>query len=254
MRTRTPTKALLACTLLTLALAAAGDDLNGAPSWPTNEFHFTRMYYNGNSYDRGWGGGSWTTDYPEAEYHFTMGVSRLTRVDVGEQSRMLELTDDTIFDYPWLYAVEVGRWYLDDTEAGRLREYLLRGGFLMTDDFHGSRQWASFLESMQRVFPDRPIVEIPETDEVMNVLYTLDERIQIPGIAALRFGQTYEQDGVEPHWRGIYDDSGRLMVAINFNMDLGDAWEHADDPFYPEQMTGLAYRFAVNYVVYAMTH
>jgi hypothetical protein len=237
-----------------LALTAAGDDLNGAPSWPTNEFHFTRMFYNGNSYERGWGGGSWTTDYPEAEYHFTMGVGRLTRVDIGEQSRMLALTDDTLFDYPWLYAVEVGRWYLDDTEAGRLREYLLRGGFLMTDDFHGSRQWASFMESMQRVFPDRPVVEIAENDEVLHALYDLDERVQIPGIAALRYGQTYEQDGVTPHWRGIYDDSGRLMVAINFNMDLGDAWEHADDSFYPEAMTTLAYRFAVNYVVYAMTH
>jgi hypothetical protein len=247
-------KGLLAGGALALALAAAGDDLNGAPSWPTNEFHFTRMFYNGNGYDRGWGGGSWTTDYPEAEYHFTMGVSRLSRVDVGSESRMLQLTDDTLFNYPWLYAVEVGRWYLNDTEAARLREYLLRGGFLMTDDFHGSRQWASFLESMQRVFPDRPIVEIEESDEVMHVLYDLNERIQIPGIAALRFGQTYEQDGVQPHWRGIYDDAGRLMVAINFNMDLGDAWEHADDPFYPEPMTGLAYRFAVNYVVYAMTH
>ena len=141
---------------------------------------------------------------------------------------MLEVTDDTIFDYPWLYAVEVGRWYLDDVQAARLREYLLRGGFLMTDDFHGSREWASFVESMQRVFPDRPIVEIADTDEVLHVLYDVDERIQIPGIAALRYGVTYERDGVTPHWRGIYDDAGRLMVAINFNMDLGDAWEHAE--------------------------
>jgi hypothetical protein len=182
-------------------------------------------------------GGSWTTDYPEAEYHFTRGVGRLTRVDIGEQSRMLELQDDTIFDYPWLYAVEVGRWYLDDIDAARLREYLLRGGFLMTDDFHGSAEWAGFMESMQRVFPDRPVVEITDDDEVLHVLYDV-----------------YERDGVKPQWRGIYDDHGRLMVAINFNMDLGDAWEHADDAFYPEAMTGLAYRFAVNYVIYAMTH
>jgi hypothetical protein len=110
------------------------------------------------------------------------------------------------------------------------------------------------MASMQRVFPDRPVVEIADSDEVMHVLYDVDSRIQIPGIAALRYGSTYEQDGVKPHWRGIYDDAGRLMVAINFNMDLGDAWEHADDPFYPEAMTGLAYRFAVNYVIYAMTH
>jgi Domain of unknown function (DUF4159) len=244
------TRPLVGFALALVAFCAAGD-LNNAPDWPTNEFHFTRMFYHG---DRGWGRDSWTTDYPSAEYHFTMGVRRLTRVDIGEQARMLQVTDDTIFDYPWLYAVEVGRWYLDDNEAARLREYLLRGGFLMTDDFHGTRQWATFVDSMQRVFPDRPIVEIPESDEVMHVLYDLNQRIQIPGIAALRYGVTYEQDGVQPHWRGIYDDEGRLMVAINFNMDLGDAWELADAPYYPENMTALAYRFAVNYVVYAMTH
>jgi hypothetical protein len=247
-------KCCLAFALAMTTLVAAGADLGGAPSWPTEEFHFVRMYYDGgNGYGR-WGRGGWTTDYPEAEYHFTMGVKRLSRVDIGEQARMLEVTDDAIFDYPWLYAVEVGSWYLNDHEAERLREYLLRGGFLMTDDFHGSREWQGFVESMQRVFPDRPIVEIPDSDEVFHVLYDTDQRIQIPGIAALRYGVTYEGDGVVPHWRGIYDDNGRLMVAINFNMDLGDAWEHADDPGYPEAMTGLAYRFAVNYVVYAMTH
>jgi hypothetical protein len=244
-------KVSLAATLALTALGAAGDDLNGAPSWPDDEFHFARMFYEGGGR---WGRGGWTTDWPEAEEHFRLGVSRLTRVSIGERARMLEVTDDTIFDYPWLYAVEVGSWYLGDAEAARLREYLLRGGFLMTDDFHGSAEWQGFTESMQRVFPDRPIVEIPDTDEVLHVLYDVDERIQIPGIAALRYGVTYERDGVTPHWRGIYDDNGRLMVAINFNMDLGDAWEHANDPGYPEPMTGLATRFAVNYVIYAMTH
>jgi hypothetical protein len=245
-------KALLTVAAALTALAAAGDDLMGAPSWPTEEFHFTRMYYNGSG--GGWGRSSFRTDYPEAEQHFTLGVRRLTRVEIGQQARMLEVTDDMIFDYPWLYAVEVGRWHLNDVEAARLREYLLRGGFLMTDDFHGSAEWSNFVESMQRVFPDRPIVEMPDDDEVKHVLYDLEAHIQIPGIAALRYGVTYERDGVTPHWRGIYDDKGRLMVAINFNMDLGDAWEHANDAFYPEPMTGLATRFAVNYVIYAMTH
>jgi hypothetical protein len=243
-----------ACALALLALTAAGDEYGYAPDQPSNEFHFVRMVYRDGGFRSGYGDRSWTVDYPEAEYHFHMGVSRLTKVDIGEQARMLRVTDDAIFDYPWLYAVEVGRWYLDDVEAARLREYLLRGGFLMTDDFHGTYQWQGFVESMQRVFPDRPIVEIEQTDEVWHVLYDLDNRVQIPGIRPLMFGQTYEEDGVTPHWRGIYDDDGRLMVAINFNMDLGDAWEHADDPRYPEPMTTLAYRFAVNYVVYSMTH
>ena len=256
--TSLPAKIVLAAAVLLTALAAAGDDLNGAPRWPTDEFHFVRMYYN--NYGGGYGGGfrgyggSYTTDYPDAEQHFTMGVGRLTRVDIGQVPRMIAVTDDMVFDYPWLYAVEVGHWYLDDTEAARLREYLLRGGFLMTDDFHGTQEWQVFVESMQRVFPDRPIVEIPDEDEVKHVLYDLEAHIQIPGIAALRYGVTYEKDGVTPHWRGIYDDKGRLMVAINFNMDLGDAWELANEPYYPEPMTALATRFAVNYVIYAMTH
>ena len=184
----------------------------------------------------------------------TNGISRLTVIDTAYGGKFLDPMDEELFDYPWLYAVEVGRWHLDDREAARLQEYLLRGGFLMVDDFHGSYQWASFLDSMQRVFPTRSIVEIPENDPLLHTLYDLDQRTQIPGIQYLRSGITYEDDGYTPHWRGIYDDEGRLMVAINFNMDLGDAWEHADLPEYPESMTALAYRFAVNYVIYAMTH
>ncbi len=110
------------------------------------------------------------------------------------------------------------------------------------------------MSSMQRLFPDRSVIEISESDEVMHVLYDLDNRIQIPGMHTYWSGQTYERDGFTPHWRGIYDDSGRLIVAINFNMDIGDALEHADHPQYPEPMTALAYRFGINYVIYAMTH
>ena len=231
----------------TLAVPASGDPPRGAPA---SEFRFTRLQYT----DLGYGfGRSWLVDYPEAEVHFGRAVSRLTRVEIGEPG-MVSLRDDDLFDYPWLYAVEVGRWHLDDQEAARLREYLLRGGFLMVDDFHGTFEWRRFMESLSKVFPDRPVVDIRDDDEVLHVLYDVDERIQIPGIAPLSRGVTYEQDGVTPYWRGIYDDRGRLMVAINFNMDLGDAWEHADDPRYPEPMTALAYRFAVNYVIYAMTH
>ena len=108
---------------------------------------------------------------------------------------------------------------------------------------------------MQRVFWDRPIVEIPDHDEIFHVLYDLDQRVQIPGSNAVWRGVTWEHPlGVPAHWRGVYDDEGRLVVAINFNMDLGDAWEHADDAFYPEPLTALAYRFGVNYVIYSMTH
>ena len=228
-----------------------------------SEFQFARLQYNGNNLGGrgGWGRGSWTTDWPEAEHFLTEGISRLTNVDVtqvalynGEGGERINLADDSIFDYPWLYAVEVGRWAFNALEADKLREYLLRGGFLMVDDFHGSYEWSQFEIGMKQVFPNRPIRDIPDNDEVFHVLYDLDSKIQIHGLGAFYRGVTYEQDGYDPHWRGIYDDHGRLVVAINHNMDLGDAWEHADTPGYPEPMTALAYRFAVNYVIYSMTH
>jgi hypothetical protein len=227
------------------------------------ELHFARLIYGGDGYsDRFAGrGNSWTTDMPEAEHFFMQGVQRLTNVDVmpvslysGAGGERIKLNDDNVFDFPFLYAVEVGHWQLTAEEITTLREYLLRGGFLMVDDFHGSQEWAVFMDSMRRVFPERAMVDIEDRDEVLHVLYDLDERIQIPGLAALYNGVTYEQDGVKPAWRGVYDDNGRLMVAANHNMDLGDALEHADNPEYPENMTAMAYRFAVNYVIYAMTH
>ena len=209
--------------------------------------------YNQNpSSRRGWGGG-WRTDYADAEYHLMQGINRLTRVDgqsvewSGEGGRIIQLTDDRVFDYPWLYAVEVGQWYLSDSEAARMREYLDRGGFLIVDDFWGPYEWSVFVESMLRVFPDRPIVELGEDHALLHVLYDLDQRTQIPGRGGNRRGTV-------PHWRGIFDDENRLVVAINFNMDMGDAWEHADAPWYPEPYTALAYRFAVNYLIYSMTH
>ena len=167
---------------------------------------------------------------------------------------IIELTDDRLFDFPWLYAVEVGAMHLSAAEALNLREYLLRGGFLMVDDFHGPFQWDNFAYAMQQVFPDRRIVDIADDSEVFHVVYDLDERMQIPGLRPLREGRTWELGGNIPHWRGIFDDDGRLMVAINFNMDLGDAWEHADWPDYPEPYSAMAYRFAVNYVIYSLTH
>jgi hypothetical protein len=220
------------------------------------EFQFVRLAYSSNSYS-GWGRGGrqmWQTDWPDAEHHFLKGVDRLTRIATAESGRILTALDDDIFDYPWIYAVEVGYWSLSDQEAAQLRDYLLRGGFLMVDDFHGTREWTSFVASMERIFPDRPIVDIPEDDEAFHVIYDLDHRIQIPSRMIIWTGVTYERDGYTPRWRGIYDDDGRLLVAINFNMDIGDAWEHADLPAYPENLTALAYRFGINYLVYAMTH
>jgi hypothetical protein len=237
----------------------AGQELfDSGPAHPEAEFQMGRLIYadqNGRT-QRGWRPW-WAIDWPEAECHITRGIERLTRIDVAHDSFRARAFDPRLFDYPWLFAQQVGHWYLSDEEAAQLHEYLLRGGFLVVDDFHGEYEWAVFVESMRRVLPGSPIIEIPETDPLLHILYDLDQRTQIPGRRHLYRGpggRIEAQLQGPPHWRGIYDGEGRLMVAINFNMDMGDAWEHADDPIYPEPMTALAYRFGINYIIYAMTH
>ncbi len=194
----------------------------------------------------------WTQDYPRADRHFSLALRRLTRVQVRSVEQPVNLDEGDAYDWPWLYAVQVGEWGLTDAQAKLLREYLLRGGFFMADDFHGTFEWEMFEQRIRRVFPDRPIVDIADSDAIFHTVYDLDERYQVPGAAHLRLG--YKNNGIGAHWRGIYDDKGRIMVAISYNSDLGDAWEWADEPLYPEKFSALAIRIGVNYVVYAMTH
>jgi hypothetical protein len=201
------------------------------------------------------GHSSWTNDYPRADRHFLLAIRRLLRLQVRSVEQPVSLDDpDDVFNYPWLYAVFVGEWNLTDPEAQILREYLLRGGFLMCDDFWGTRDWEVFARSIKRVFPDRPVVEIANQDAIFHTVYNLDERYQVPGEWSIHSGVPYRNDGYTAHWRGIYDDRGRLMVAIAFNSDLGDSWEWADDSDYPEEYSALGIRIGVNYIVYSMTH
>ncbi|MBK5294254.1 MAG: DUF4159 domain-containing protein [Acidobacteriia bacterium] len=219
------------------------------------EFAFARLRYQPmrNGY-YGRAGGSWATDYPKADRQFVQGVRRLTRIHTRSVEQVVDLESDEIFNFPWVYATEVGRWDLKEGQVKKMREYLLKGGFMMTDDFHGTFEWDVFMASMQRVFPDRPVVDLENKEEIFHVLYNLDDKFQVPGIQMFYTGRIYEQDGIEARWRGIHDDQGRLMVAICHNMDLGDAWEWADHPRYPEKYASLAYRIGVNYIIYAMTH
>jgi len=253
MQLRTVVRAVVLLIIAGGALCADSDPRATKTAAPFSEFRFARMAYD--NYSGGFRGGpGWLTDWPDAEVHLMDGVRRLTRIDAAVDNSRISIMDDALFDTPWLYAVEVGGWFLSAQETARLRDYLLRGGFLMVDDFHGSQEWEGFMESMRRVFPDRPVVDIPIKDSVFHLLYDLDNTVQIPGIGAASRGMTYERDGTTPHWRGIYDDQGRLMVVINFNMDLGDAWEHADVPDYALTYTARAYKYAINYMLYAMTH
>jgi hypothetical protein len=238
--------------------------------FPSNaEFHFVRVEYTDlPQYHRYWsyasrrgrGEGWWIVDWPDADDHFSSGVQRLTRIHTGEPLHF-RLTDDKLFEHPWIYATQAGWWGLSDAECNRLRDYLLRGGFLVVDDFWGPEQWEVFRHTMQRVLPNHPISDIAETDSVMHVLYDITEKdlTFIPGTRHLRIGPggnvvVYQPEGTHPAWRAIYDDKGRMVVAVNFNTDVGDAWEYADAPEYPEQMTALAYRYGINYLIYSMSH
>ena len=210
--------------------------------------------YRGNQ-DWKHGAANWTIDYPRSDRHLSEAVRRLTRVHVRSVEQPIDLDDgDDAFNYPWLYAVEVGYWNLTPDQIVKFREFLMRGGFFMCDDFHGTQEWNGFMRIMQQVFPDRPVVDIPNDDQIFHVIYDLSDRYQVPGAQFLYSHRQYEKDGTQARWRGIYDDHGRLMVAICHNVDLGDSWEWADQPQYPEKYSSLGIRIATNYIVYSMTH
>jgi len=231
------------------------------------EWAFARLMYPQSPYARGgrgfgfrggglWSEGNtmWTQDYPRADRHFVLALRRLTRLHVRSVEQPVNLDEGGVGDWPWLYAVQTGHWQLTDTQAKTLREYLLRGGFFMADDFWGPTEWEIFMDSMKKVFPDRQVVELDNKEPIFHAVYDLDDRYQVASHGSVMRGVSFKCDGCPDHWRGIFDDRGRLMVAMTYQSDVGDSWEWADDPYYPERYSALGIRIGVNYVIYAMTH
>lgn len=211
------------------------------------EFYFTRGVY--------CCGSSWRTDWPKADEQFVHVLQRLIDIDVSPEQNAIRLDDPELRRYPFLYVLEVGGMRLTDAEVEGLRNYLLAGGFLVVDDFWGSWQWANFEREIRRVFPDREIEDVPLSHPIFNLVYPIEEIIQVPAINVWRgTRQTSEQDGYVPFVKGIFDDAGRLMVLINGNTDLGDAWEWAEQPDYPLAFSTYAFRMGVNFIVYAMSY
>lgn len=225
------------------------------------EFVLARLMYPPHPYGMfgmGWGDWrhgrtSWTNDYPRADRHFVSAVRRLTRVNVRSVEQPVNLDDgDDVFNWPFLYE-EGGAMALTQSQIAKLHDYLERGGFLVLDDSWGSRQSQLLDEELQKILPGHEVGEIVNSDPVFHTVFDLDNRGPIPGQWSLG-GRPYLNDGYEPHWRGVYDDRGRLAVAIWLNVDTGDSWEWADDPRYPERYSALGIRIGVNHIVYAMTH
>lgn len=206
--------------------------------------------------NRNWkeGYSAWTVDYPLGDRNYLRHLRRLLNTAVRSVEQPVDLDDgDDVFNWPFLLASFVGGWDLTDAQAAKLREYLLRGGFLMCDSFFGTEEWEGFQATMRRIFPDRPIVELPDDSPIFHTAYDLDKRRQVRNGRSLARGG-FRLDGVDPHWRGVLDDAGRVMVAISFNNDLGDSWQYADVAEYPQEDTYLGIRLGVNYALYAMTH
>jgi hypothetical protein len=219
-------------------------------AWEKTEFAFGRLRYR--SSRNGWYQ-RWGIDCNKSDRIFMNALRRLTRIHARSVEHIVDVESDEIFDWPWMYAVSVSDWKLTDAQAARLRQYFDRGGFLMVDDFHGPSEWMRFAEGLRKIYPNPDVVELPSDHPIFHTVYSMSKRIQIPG-ANVVHGPGYERDGVEPHWMGVLDEKRRVVIAICFNHDVGDAWEFADSTEYPEHIASEAFRLGVNYVMYAMTH
>jgi hypothetical protein len=244
-------------------------DRGGVPDWKVDPafkndvFTFVRIEYD--SYRGGYGrGGGWRTDWPDAELNLSFRLQQLTSLRVNPNPITMRLTDPRLFDYPFIYIVEPGALTFSEDEVLALRKYLTNGGFLMVDDFWGDYQWDNFYREIKRVFPNREPTELPLDHEIFRCVYHLKEKPQIPSINAAWSGKsegiTWERghggNTQTVHYKGIFDDKGRMMAFIGHNTDLGDGWEReGEDPWYFREFSEKkAYPLGINIVVYAMTH
>lgn len=245
----------LVLAMVVLALTACAADVRAASDGvaaPVHEFYFTRGNYGGES---GEFGPRWAVDFPKADEQFLVALKRLSVVDAYPHDHALEIDRPSLREFPFLYMLEVGSLDLDARRAARLRDYLLAGGFLVIDDFWGSFEWNVFEAQMRRIFPGRPIEPVAVDHPVFHAFYDIREVIQVPNVyQGATGGATHENDGYTPQVRGVFDDSGRLMVLINWNTDLGDGWEWADHPQYPLRFSTYSYEMGINFVIYAMSY
>jgi hypothetical protein len=197
----------------------------------------------------------WYIDAPAAEWNLSRRVRTATSIQVNDPIEM-KIEDPDLFSHPWIYLVEGGNLRLNEKEVAILREFLLRGGTLTLDDFHGTLEWDNVASELKRVFPDRKIVDLPNNHPIFSCFYKFDSFPQTPGLGSFLQGRTWEKGGYEAHLRAIEDDNGRAMVLINWNVDMGDGWEWSNATEYPGYVkyTAMAYRMEINEIIYSLTH
>jgi hypothetical protein len=239
--------------------------LSPAEAVEYHEFYFTRGVYSegrGRFGRGGFGGGygRWATDYPKADQQFMVVLKRLIDIDNYKLDHAVDLADPDIRRFPFVYILEVSGMDLTEEQVVGLRNYLSAGGFLVVDDFWGPYALDNLERQLARVFPDKRLRELPLDHSVFNNVYDVSDVIQVPNV---RTGEMHGQYGTPtnegpgseiPHVLGMDDDRGELMVLVNWNTDLGDAWEWAENPYYPLKFSTYAFEMGVNMIVYAMSH
>jgi hypothetical protein len=218
------------------------------------EYTFIRVIYD--SPFRGRRGGTWATDYPEADNNFIVGLREWagTNLKIAPRPEQIPIMDDRLFDYPLIYFVEPGFLELSNEQAARLHEYISRGGFVFFDDFWGEYEWENLQEQLHRVSPEYQLKDLPLSHPIFHSYLDVEEVVQVPNFFNAMRGETSEKGGIVPHYMGIEDKHGRLVGFISRNCDLGDAWEWINDPRYPVKYGLPAYKVGINVVIYAMSH
>jgi hypothetical protein len=251
VRVRVVAGALLLLVLALPLIAVAQRFLfsSSGPSLPAveynSQFAFTRIRYGARL---GFGFGGWEHDYPAADRNFSAILDYITNTRVHlDGSNILDLDDPRIFENPVIYMSEPGNWTSDEAEAANLRAYLLKGGFIIFDDFEGNYDWQNLVTQMKRALPDHYFIRLDVTHPIFQSFFSL-KTLNIPHPMS---------PGLEPVFLGLFEDndpSSRMLAIANWNNDIGDYWEWSAEGLYGDAPTNDAYRLGVNYLVYEMTH
>ena len=240
-------------------------DRFGVPDWEIDnkfkydEFRFVRVKYRSIGYSRF--GAKWRIDYPDSDLNFSFRLQQLTSLKVNPDPIVLELTDEKILDYPFMYLIEPGDIALTDEEVLGMRRYLNNGGFIMVDDFWSDYEWYALEEQMKQVLPGKRYVELELDHPIFSCVYDLKKKPQCPAIGRYEMsGYTTDRPGDptarDVHYRAYFDDNDRMCMIACHNTDLGDGWEReGESEFYFKRFSEKeAYPMGINIVVYAMTH
>jgi Domain of unknown function (DUF4159) len=236
------------------------------PAFRKDSFTFVRIEYDSAGGRGGFGGGAfggWKNDYPDCDWNFSVRLQQLTTLKVEPNGTTLRLTDPRLFDFPFVFMTNMGSMILDSEERLALNQYLLRGGFLMADDFWAAAEWRHISESMRQVLPGREPRELSLDHPIFHMVYDFSTLPQVPSIRAWQRGLTYEdwhgpfENGdTSPHFWGYFDDQNRLMALFCHNNDIADGWEREGEEIEYFQRYSLkqSYPLGINIITYAMAH